>query len=112
KGLKEKLVESDYTRLNQILIKLLSNAIKYNRAAGTVLLRCELIDQQVHFRVIDSGIGIAAEKIDSLFEPFNRLGAENSAIEGSGVGLALTRKLARLMRTDIAVHSKEGEWSE
>lgn len=110
-GLQENFVEADYTRLKQILINLLSNAIKYNRAAGTVLLRCELIDQQVHFSVIDSGIGIAAEKIDSLFEPFNRLGAENSAIEGSGVGLALTRKLARLMRTDIAVQSKEGEGS-
>ena len=104
-------VEADYTRLKQILINLLSNAIKYNRPGGDVVLRCELHEHLIHFRVSDTGIGIAAEQIEMLFEPFNRLGAENSHIEGTGVGLALTRKLARLMQTDISVQSTVGEGS-
>lgn len=104
-------IEADYTRLKQILINLLSNAIKYNRPSGSVTLRCQLRESKVHISVRDTGIGIAAEQIEMLFEPFNRLGAEHSSIEGTGVGLALTRKLARLMHTDIYVESTLGEGS-
>lgn len=104
-------VEADYTRLKQILINLLSNAVKYNRPHGSVTLTCERREHLLHISVSDTGIGISAEKIDLLFEPFNRLGAENSSIEGAGVGLALTRKLALLMQTDISVKSVEGEGS-
>ena len=104
-------IEADYTRLKQILINLLSNAIKYNRPSGSVTLRCQLRESKVHISVSDTGIGIAAEQIEMLFEPFNRLGAEHSSIEGTGVGLALTRKLARLMHTDIYVESTLGEGS-
>lgn len=104
-------VEADYTRLKQILINLLSNAIKYNRVNGSVTLRCAMAQGRVHFSVCDSGIGIAADQLEMLFEPFNRLGAEHSSIEGTGVGLALTRKLARLMQTDISVQSTVGEGS-
>lgn len=110
-GTQNCLVEADYTRLKQILINLLSNAIKYNRLAGTVILRCQLRENRVHISVSDTGIGIAAEQMSMLFEPFNRLGAQNSSIEGTGVGLALTRKLARLMQTDIFVESAVGEGS-
>ncbi len=110
-GTQNCLVEADYTRLKQILINLLSNAIKYNRLAGTVILRCQLRENRVHISVSDTGIGIAAEQMSMLFEPFNRLGAQNSSIEGTGVGLALTRKLARLMQTDIFVESTVGEGS-
>lgn len=104
-------VLADYTRLKQILINLLSNAIKYNRAGGSVILACELDAETVHISVSDTGIGISAEQIDMLFEPFNRLGAEHGSIDGAGVGLALTRKLARLMQADIAVQSVAGEGS-
>ncbi len=110
-GTQNCLVEADYTRLKQILINLLSNAIKYNRLAGTVILRCQLRENRVHISVSDTGIGIATEQMSMLFEPFNRLGAQNSSIEGTGVGLALTRKLARLMQTDIFVESTVGEGS-
>ncbi len=104
-------VEADYTRLKQILINLLSNAIKYNRPDGSVVLSCELRQEMVRISVRDTGIGIAAEQLDLLFEPFNRLGAEHSSIEGTGVGLALTRKLARLMQSNIHVESTVGEGS-
>lgn len=106
------VVEADYTRLKQILINLFSNAVKYNRPNGSVTLKCERHDDTLHLRVCDTGMGIAADKMEQLFEPFNRLGAEHGGIEGAGVGLALTRKLARLMNTDILVKSTEGEGSE
>lgn len=104
-------VQADYTRLKQILINLLSNAVKYNRPHGSVTLTCERHKDVLQISVSDTGIGISATKLDLLFEPFNRLGAENSSIEGAGVGLALTRKLALLMQTDISVQSVEGEGS-
>lgn len=104
-------VQADYTRLKQILINLLSNAIKYNRVGGTVILACQREAERMQISVSDSGMGIPAEQLGMLFEPFNRLGAEHSGIEGAGVGLALTRKLARLMHSDIAVQSTEGEGS-
>lgn len=104
-------VEADYTRLKQVLINLLSNAIKYNRPNGSVVLNCHVQQDKMHISVRDTGIGIAAQHIKQLFEPFNRLGAEHSHIEGTGVGLALTRKLVRLMQTDIYVESTLGEGS-
>lgn len=104
-------VLADYTRLKQILINLLSNAIKYNRPEGLVTLACQQGKDLLQISISDTGCGIAAEHLEMLFEPFNRLGAENSSIEGTGVGLALTRKLARLMQTDIAVQSTVGEGS-
>lgn len=104
-------VEADYTRLKQILINLLSNAVKYNRPQGRIFLRCEAKENRMHISVTDTGRGIDSSQINDLFEPFNRLGAENSSIEGAGVGLALTRKLAKLMHTDITVESTIGEGS-
>jgi PAS domain S-box-containing protein len=108
---KDCFVEADDMRLKQILINLLNNAIKYNRPNGTVILRAERRDNLMRISVSDTGIGIAADQIETLFEPFNRLGAEHSSIEGTGVGLALTRKLARLMKTDIFVESTLGQGS-
>lgn len=110
-GNKSYLVEADYTRLKQILINLLSNAVKYNRPNGKVTLHCSADNNTMYIRVIDTGIGIAENQLEHLFERFNRLGLENSSTEGTGVGLALTRKLAQLMNTDIAVTSTMGEGS-
>jgi len=105
-------VRADYTRLRQVLINLISNAIKYNRPGGQVLLECHSSQQAVRVCVRDTGVGIPAHRFAELFQPFNRLDAEGGSIEGTGVGLALTRKLVRLMQGEIGVESTEGEGSE
>ena len=96
------IVMADRTRTMQIVLNLISNAAKYNRAGGTVTVECGYsLGGLVRISVIDTGKGIAADKLSNLFEPFNRLGAEHSGIEGTGIGLAFSRKLVRLMRGDI-----------
>lgn len=104
-------VLADALRLEQILINLISNAIKYNRINGTVTLRAQAHGKYLRISVGDTGIGISAEQITQLFQPFNRLGLEGSAIEGTGVGLALTRKLLENMSGKIGVDSREGTGS-
>ena len=96
---------ADYTRLKQVLINLLSNAIKYNRPQGSVELSWDVIDQSVLIHVKDTGIGISDDQVEHIFEPFNRSSAENSGIEGTGVGLALTRKVVEYMSGAIDVKS-------
>lgn len=96
---------ADYTRLKQVLINLLSNAIKYNRPQGSVYLSWELRNESVAISVKDTGIGISDDQLEHIFEPFNRSSAENSGIEGTGVGLALTRKVVEYMNGDIEVVS-------
>ncbi|MBP0047890.1 GAF domain-containing protein [Marinobacterium sp. AK62] len=105
-------VRADYTRLRQVLINLLSNAIKYNRPGGQVMLACEPSESQVRIRVQDTGIGIPENRMSELFLPFSRLDADSGSVEGSGVGLALTRKLVHLMQGEIGVESVAGEGSE
>ena len=105
-------VTADYTRLKQVLINLISNAIKYNREGGQVLLDCEQQDGRLQVNVRDTGPGIAADNLPHLFEPFNRLGAESGPVEGTGIGLALTRQLVTLMQGEIGVRSEEGVGSE
>lgn len=98
-------VMADYTRLKQVLINLLSNAIKYNRPQGSVELSWEVVDQSVLIHLKDTGIGIRDDQLEHIFEPFNRSSAENSGIEGTGVGLALTRKVVEYMNGEINVRS-------
>jgi signal transduction histidine kinase/CheY-like chemotaxis protein len=89
---------ADSTRLTQVLLNLLSNAIKYNKKNGIVEISCKKIENNLlRISVTDSGIGIATEYADKIFTPFSRLGMENSAIQGTGIGLALSKKLAELM---------------
>lgn len=88
---------ADRQRLSQVLINLLSNAIKYNRAGGQVRIRAERADSSVIVRVSDHGRGIREERLDQLFTPFARLGAEQTETEGAGLGLALSRRLAEAM---------------
>lgn len=105
-------VKADYTRLKQVLINLLGNAVKYNRPEGNVVLSWFATEQKMlRIDVKDNGLGIAADKMPELFQPFNRLGAENSAIEGSGVGLSLTKKLIEQMNGHIFAVSEEGAGS-
>jgi CheY-like chemotaxis protein len=105
-------VRADATRLRQVLVNLLSNAVKYNRADGWVRVDCAALDDAwVRLSVTDSGIGIAADQLDRLFTPFERLGAEAGAVEGTGVGLALSRRLVELMGGRLGVQSRPGDGS-
>jgi CheY-like chemotaxis protein/anti-sigma regulatory factor (Ser/Thr protein kinase) len=105
-------VQADRQRLKQVLINLLANAVKYNRPHGSVLVTSKLRgDETTEIRVSDTGVGIAAEHIERLFVPFDRLGAEQSAIEGTGVGLPLSLRLVQAMEGDLAVESTPGEGS-
>ena len=105
-------VFADPTRLKQALINLVSNAIKYNREGGEVFLESEITDNnRVKIHIIDTGPGIEADKQKLLFEPFERLGAENSGIEGTGIGLTITKKLMDLMDGTISLESEKGKGS-
>ena len=102
------LVMADPVRLRQVLVNLLSNAIKYNRPGGVVSIEIERSGPRVGVSVADTGIGMTQEQLDGLFEPFNRLGREYSEIEGTGIGLVLTRQLLTLMDGELDVESEEG----
>ena len=103
-------IRSDRKRLRQVLINLLSNAIKYNRDAGSVVIEVTTAATGgVAIHVRDSGEGIPPERLADLFEPFNRLDADKTHIEGSGIGLMLTRRLIELMKGEIKVESVVGE---
>jgi signal transduction histidine kinase len=105
-------VLADRVRLAQILINLGSNAIKYNRANGFVRFSYEwLADARVRIAITDSGGGIPQDRQAELFQPFNRLGAEHKAIDGTGIGLALSRRLVELMGGTIGFSSTSGEGS-
>ncbi|MCK4820558.1 response regulator, partial [bacterium] len=102
-------ISADRTLFRQIFLNLLSNAIKYNKPGGNVAFSCEVLDGRIRLIVADTGIGIAKEKIGLLFEPFNRLGAETSSVEGTGIGLTITKRLIELMHASIDVESEVGK---
>ncbi|RUR55115.1 GAF domain-containing protein [Vreelandella populi] len=99
-------VAADYTRTKQVLLNLLSNAIKYNSPNGKIIICAEQQGSEIRINVTDTGFGIAPERHHELFEPFNRLDAEHGAIEGTGIGLAITRQLIERMNGQIGVDSK------
>jgi len=102
-------VIADRTRLKQILLNLLSNAIKYNRQAGAVVIDCAPVASgRIRISVQDTGRGLRSDEIESLFQPFNRLGREAEAEEGTGIGLVVTRRLVELMGGVIGVSSTVG----
>ncbi len=105
-------VSADRTRVKQVLINLLTNAIKYNRVYGTVTVRC--IEQPpgcIRICVEDTGDGLTDEKIAQLFQPFNRLGQEVNTEQGTGIGLVMTKRLVELMGGSIGVQSTVGKGS-
>lgn len=103
-------VFADRTRLKQVLTNLIVNAIKYNRPNGTVDIDIRpLANGKVRISVKDSGPGIHPDKLPELFQPFNRLGAERTEVEGTGIGLALSKKLVELMDGEIGVESRFGQ---
>ena len=105
-------VLADRTRLKQILLNLLSNALKYNREQGQVAIECApQAGGRVRISVRDTGVGLDAEQLALLFQPFNRLGQEGGTEEGSGIGLVVTKRLVELMDGSIGVSSAPGEGS-
>ena len=105
-------VLADRTRLKQILLNLLSNALKYNREQGQVAIECAPhASGRVRISVRDTGVGLDAEQLALLFQPFNRLGQEGGTEEGSGIGLVVTKRLVELMDGNIGVSSAPGEGS-
>ena len=103
---------ADYTRLKQVLLNLLSNAIKYNRAQGEIWLDCQPADHGLlRISVRDTGDGLPKSRRAEVFAPFNRLGAEGGAIEGTGIGLTIAKQLIELMDGRIDFTSEVGKGS-
>jgi PAS domain S-box-containing protein len=102
-------VHADRTRVKQVMINLLANAIKYNRDGGTVVVECAMSgENRVRVSVQDTGAGLAPEQVAQLFQPFNRMGQEASTEEGTGIGLVVTKQLVELMGGTIGVVSNVG----
>jgi hypothetical protein len=102
---------ADRTRLRQVLLNLMSNAIKYNLPGGSVQLEARHQDGGLILSVIDTGCGLPADRMAELFQPFSRLGRETSATPGTGVGLAVSRRLAEAMGGRLEAESVEGQGS-
>ncbi len=104
---------ADRTRLKQVLLNLLSNGIKYNRKEGSVTLSLEEPkDGTINLLVTDTGMGIPSEKLEKIFIPFDRLDADASEVEGTGIGMTISKKLIELMNGRIHVHSAMGKGSQ
>jgi PAS domain S-box-containing protein len=104
---------ADRTRLKQVIINLLSNAIKYNKEAGRVVVTYSTsASERTRISVTDTGAGLSAEQLDQLFQPFNRLGQEETGgVAGTGIGLVVTKRLVELMGGVIGVESTAGDGS-
>src|SRR5438270_7858866 len=99
-------VLADRQRFKQVLLNLLTNAVKYTPVSGTVTVSCAVNgSDKLRIRVADTGPGIAKEKLARLFTPFDRLGAEQSNVEGTGLGLALSQRLMQAMGGVIGVEN-------
>jgi len=105
-------VTGDPTRVKQILTNVLSNAVKYNSEGGRIHIATRVNDHDgVDVIVTDTGLGMTAEQLGQLFQPFNRLGRERSALEGTGIGLVVSQRLAELMGGSLTAHSTAGQGS-
>lgn len=107
----EATILADHVRLRQVLINLLSNAIKYNKPQGSVCLSCSIHADRVRISVTDTGPGIAADKHGRIFNAFDRLGEERGEVEGTGIGLVITRRIVEAMKGVIGFESTEGQGS-
>lgn len=107
------MVVADRTRFSQILMNFGSNAIKYNREGGEArFIVSSNADGRIRIAVSDTGHGIPVDKHDKLFQPFQRAGQETGPIEGTGIGLAISKRLAEIMRGDVGFKSTPGVGSE
>jgi CheY-like chemotaxis protein/anti-sigma regulatory factor (Ser/Thr protein kinase) len=106
-ALQDRFVEADKQRLKQVLLNLLSNAIKYNREGGTVTVSlAEPASGRALILVTDTGMGIPQEKLEQVFVPFDRLGAEDTGVDGTGLGLTLSKLLVEAMNGTLDVESE------
>lgn len=101
-------VQADRQRLRQVMLNLLSNAVKFNHDGGTLTVACEHEDDFVRILVTDTGPGIRADRLDRLFTPFDRLDADASGVQGTGLGLALSLRLVEAMHGTIEVDTEPG----
>jgi signal transduction histidine kinase len=102
-------VQADRQRLKQVLLNLASNAVKYNRQGGTIRVACQATPEgRVAIAVQDTGPGLSADKLARLFNPIDRLGAEETEVQGTGMGLALSKGLMEAMGGDLTAESVEG----
>lgn len=101
----------DNRRVKQILLNLVSNAIKYNQEQGEIRISMEQVDNQFKIHIADTGYGIADDQLEKLFQPFERLGMDSSTRQGTGIGLVISQKLAEAMRGSIEVSSSPGKGS-
>jgi signal transduction histidine kinase/ActR/RegA family two-component response regulator len=101
-------VKADRQRLKQVILNLVSNAIKYNKPGGSVSVAVSDLGDRLGIEVTDTGLGLSEKDLGSLFTPFERLGAETSDVEGTGLGLSLSKRLAEVMGADITVTSELG----
>ena len=102
---------ADPERLRQILLNLMGNAVRYTPPGGSVMLEATTEDGMVFVRVLDTGVGIPADKLDVIFEPFTQLERRAGRGSGVGLGLALARDFARAMGGDLSVESEVGAGS-
>lgn len=109
-ALAERVLHADRVRLKQVILNLISNAVKYNRQGGKVRVEARESEVPGYLRIVvtDSGIGIAEDKMGELFQPFNRLDAAKSGIEGTGIGLSITRQIVELMGGTVGAESEPG----
>ncbi len=108
----ELIVYADYTKFKQVLINLINNAIKYNKQNGGVAINwAKTENNSIRLNIVDTGIGIPADKQAKVFGAFNRLGQETSNIEGTGIGLVVTKSIIELMGGSIGFDSTEGQGS-
>ncbi len=105
------LVLADPQRLKQVLLNLLGNGVKYTATGGSVRMLFQIKEETVRIAIRDTGVGIAPDMLTRVFTPFDRLGAERSGIEGTGLGLALSRRLMQAMHGEIGVESTLGQGS-
>ena len=102
----------DQTRFKEVIVNLLTNAIKYNHVGGKVWIDSKLVENDIlHISVTDTGPGIPHDMQESIFEPFNRMGAEFSEVEGTGIGLTIAKQLTEMMQGGIGVDSTLGHGS-
>ena len=105
------MVRADFTRLRQILVNLLGNAVKYNHAGGSIQLSCRIVkDKRCCVDITDTGKGIRNDDLDKLFQPFERVDVRHN-MQGTGIGLAISLRLAKMMGGTLSVQSTYGEGS-
>jgi signal transduction histidine kinase len=105
-------VLADAEKVNQILLNLLANSVKFTDSGGEIAIKCDGDAHQVHIRVHDDGIGIPAERLESIFEPFVQVNRSlTTSSGGTGLGLAISRDLARAMQGELTVESEPGRGS-